>query len=35
VVAICRKQNADLVGLRRHEYEVERPEDLTTRQASE
>jgi hypothetical protein len=34
VVAICRKQNADRVGLLRHEYELERPEDLTIRQAS-
>jgi hypothetical protein len=35
ILAICRKQDTDLVGLLRHEYEVERPEDLTIRQASE
>jgi hypothetical protein len=35
IIAISRKQDVDLVGLLRHEYEVERPEDLTIRQASE
>ena len=35
IQAIARRQNTDLVGLLRHEYEVERPEDLTIRQASE
>ncbi len=35
IVAICRKQDTDLVGLLRHEYEVERPEELSIRQASE
>jgi len=35
LLAICRKQDTELVGLLRHEYEVERPEDLTIRQASE
>jgi hypothetical protein len=35
ILAICRKQETDLVGLLRHEYELERPEDLTIRQASE
>ena len=33
MVAICRKQNADRVGLRRHEYDGERPEALSSRQA--
>jgi hypothetical protein len=33
--AIARRQNTDLPGLLRHEYDVERPEDLTIRQASE
>jgi hypothetical protein len=35
ILAICRKQGTDLVGLLRCEYEVEQPEDLTIRQASE
>jgi hypothetical protein len=35
IVAIARRQNTDLTGLLRHEYELERPEDLTIRQASE
>ena len=35
ILAICRKQDTDLAGLLRHEYEVERPEDLSIRQASE
>ena len=35
ILAIARRQNTDLVGLLRDEYEVERPEDLTIRQASE
>jgi hypothetical protein len=35
IVAIARKQDTDLAGLLRHEYEVERPEDLSIRQASE
>src|SRR5208283_5269896 len=33
--AITRRQNTDLVGLLRHEYEIERPEELSIRQASE
>ncbi len=33
--AITRRQNTDWVGLLRHEYEIERPEDLSIRQASE
>jgi len=33
--AIARRQNTDLVGLLRHEYEIERPEELSIRQASE
>jgi hypothetical protein len=35
IVAIVRKQDTDLVGLLRHEYKVEQPEDLSIRQASE
>jgi hypothetical protein len=35
ILAICRRQDTDLVGLLRHEYEVERPEDLSIREASE
>ena len=35
IVAICRKQDTDLAGLLRQEYEVDRPEDLSIRQASE
>ena len=35
IQAIARRQDTDLVGLLRHEYEVERPEDLSIRQASE
>ena len=35
IQAIARRQNTDLVGLLRHEYQVERPEDLSIRQASE
>ena len=34
-MAIARRQNADLGRLLQQEYEVERPEDLTIRQASE
>ena len=34
IIAIARRQNTDLPGLLRHEYEVQRPEDLTIRQAS-
>ena len=30
-----RRQNTDLVGLLRDEYEIERPEDLSIQQASE
>lgn len=33
--AITRRQNTDMVGLLRHEYEIERPEDLSIGQASE
>ena len=29
IQAIARRQNTDLVGLLRHEYEIERPEDLS------
>ena len=35
ILAIARKQNADLGTLLRQEYRVEQPEDLTIRQASE
>ena len=35
ILAIARRQNADLGRLLQQEYEVERPEDLTIRQASE
>ena len=35
IEAIARRQDTDLLGLLRHEYEVERPEDLTIGQASE
>ena len=35
IQAIARRQNTDLVSVLRDEYEVERPEDLTIRQASE
>ena len=35
IQAIARRQNTDLVGLLRHEYEIERPEDLSIGQASE
>jgi len=35
IQAISRRQNTDLVGLLRHEYEIDRPEDLTIGQASE
>jgi len=35
IQAIARRQNTDLVGLLRHEYEIERPEDLSILQASE
>ena len=35
IVAICRQQDTDLAGLLRQEYEVERPEELSIRQASE
>jgi len=35
IQAISRRQNTDLVGLLRHEYEIERPEDLSIGQASE
>jgi len=35
IQAIARRQNTDLVGLLRHEYEIQRPQDLTIGQASE
>ena len=35
IIAISRKQDADLVGLLRHDYAAERVEDLTIREASE
>ena len=35
ILAIARRQNADLGGLLQQEYQVERPEDLTIRQASD
>ena len=35
IVAISRNQDTDLAGLLRHEYKVDRPEDLTFWQASE
>ena len=35
ILAIARRQDADLDGLLRQEFEVERTEDLTIRQASE
>jgi hypothetical protein len=35
IQAIARRQNTDLVGLLRHEYEIERPDDLSISQASE
>ena len=35
IIAISRKQDVDLVGLLRHDYEAERVEDLTLREASE
>jgi len=35
ILAIARRQNTDIVGLLRHEYEIQRPEDLSIRQASE
>ena len=35
IVAISRNKDTDLAGLLRHEYKVDRPEDLTFWQASE
>jgi hypothetical protein len=35
ILAIARTQNADLVGLLRQEFDVNRPEDLSLRQASQ
>jgi hypothetical protein len=35
IQAIARRQNTDLVGLLRNEYEIQRPEDLSISQASE
>jgi hypothetical protein len=35
ILAIARRQNAELGALLRQEYQVDRPEDLTIRQASE
>jgi RNA-directed DNA polymerase len=35
VTGYVRNQDTDLAGLLRHEYKVDRPEDLTIRQASE
>jgi hypothetical protein len=35
ILAIARRQNTDLADLLRHEFDVERPEDLTLKQASE
>jgi len=35
ILAIARRQNTDLGRLLKQEYDVERPEDLTIRQASE
>jgi hypothetical protein len=35
ILAIARRQNADLVGLLRQEFDVEQPEDLSLRQASQ
>jgi hypothetical protein len=35
ILAIARRQNADLMGLLRQEYEVQRPDTLTIRRASE
>jgi len=35
ILAIARRQNTDLLSLLRDEYEFERPEDLSIRQASE
>jgi hypothetical protein len=35
ILAISRKQETDLAELLRHDYEAERPEELTIRQASE
>ena len=35
ILAIARRHNTDLVGLLRDEYEIDRPEDLSIRQASE
>ena len=35
ILAIARRQDADLVGLLRQEFDVERPEDLSLRQASQ
>jgi hypothetical protein len=34
-LTICRKLDKNLAGLLKDEYAVERPEDLTIRQASE
>ncbi len=35
ILAIARRQNADLADLLRQEFDVQRPEDLTLKQASE
>jgi hypothetical protein len=35
ILAIARRQDVDLVGLMRQEFDVERPEDLSLRQASQ
>ncbi len=35
IQAIARRQNTDLLGLLRCEYQIDRPEDLSMRQASE
>jgi hypothetical protein len=35
ILAIARRQDADLVGLLRQEFDLERPEDLSLRQASQ
>ena len=35
ILAIARRQNTDLAALLRHEFDAERPEDLTVKQASD
>jgi hypothetical protein len=35
ILAIAHRQNADQAGQLRHEYEVQSPDSLTVRQASE